>query len=46
MSVSRFSVRRTMMDSGRLGFAVIETVEAREKRVLSETEAYFNQARA
>jgi ATP-dependent Clp protease ATP-binding subunit ClpC len=36
---SNFGAR--LIEHGRIGFAVTETVEAREKRVLSETEAYF-----
>ncbi len=30
-----------LIEHGRIGFAVSETIEAREKRVLSETEQYF-----
>jgi protein subunit release factor B len=36
---SNFGAR--LIEHGRLGFAANETVEARERRVLSETEAYF-----
>src|SRR5579859_2486329 len=36
---SNFGAR--LIEYGRIGFAVSETIEAREKRVLSETEAYF-----
>jgi ATP-dependent Clp protease ATP-binding subunit ClpA/protein subunit release factor A len=36
---SNFGAR--LIEHGRIGFAVNETAEAREKRVLSETEAYF-----
>ena len=36
---SNFGAR--LIEHGRIGFAVTETVDAREKRVLSETEAYF-----
>jgi hypothetical protein len=36
---SNFGAR--LIEHGRLGFAVTESVEARERRVLSETEQYF-----
>jgi hypothetical protein len=36
---SNFGAR--LIEHGRIGFAASETVEARERRVLSETEAYF-----
>jgi ATP-dependent Clp protease ATP-binding subunit ClpC len=36
---SNFGAR--LIEHGRIGFAVTETVDARERRVLSETEAYF-----
>jgi ATP-dependent Clp protease ATP-binding subunit ClpA/protein subunit release factor A len=36
---SNFGAR--LIEHGRIGFAVSETAEAREKRVLSETEQYF-----
>jgi ATP-dependent Clp protease ATP-binding subunit ClpC len=36
---SNFGAR--LIEHGRIGFALTETVDARERRVLSETEAYF-----